>query len=142
MPQRLELAGLGSSLAFNAYRTLKSLLFSLNIERDDRDLLCGIEHELRFLAGNNIIEILELDMVFLDEPSFQIDSEDWSALDSLLTESGGFPMLHRVSIELWWYSGSTECLNRDKFPRLVESKAVTLEFDFKCQQLPYLLNRT
>ena len=123
MPQRLELAGLGSSLAINAYRTLKTLQFSLNIERDDRDLLCGIEHELRFLAGNNIIEILELDMVFLDESSFQIDSEDWyadSALDSLLTESGGFPMLHRVSIELWWYSGSPECLNRDKFPRLVE----------------------
>ena len=130
MPQHLGLAGLGSSLAINAYRTLKSLEFSLNIERDDHDHLCGIERELRFIAGNNIIEMLELDMLFLVDSSFQIKSEDWSAFDSVLTEPGGFPMLNRVSVKIWWYSGSMESF-KDKFPRLVESKAVTMEFNFE-----------
>ena len=131
MPQHLGLSGLGSSLAINAYRTLKSLEFKLNIERDDHDHLCGIERELRFIAGNNIIEMLELDMLFLVDSSFQIKSEDWSAFDSVLTEPGGFPMLHRVSVVIWWYSGSMESLKKDMFPRLVESKAVTVEFNLK-----------
>ena len=41
----------------NAYRTLKLLEFSLNIKRDDHDLLCGIERELRFIAGKSTPKI-------------------------------------------------------------------------------------
>jgi hypothetical protein len=124
----LELAGMGASLAINAYRTLNSLYFSIPL-RDDYDPFCGISRELRFIAGNNILEKLELYVVIEGDASFPTESEDWSAFDSLLTESGAFPMLHRVLVEvdledLDCVMGS---LKEDKFPRLVESE--TVEFD-------------
>jgi hypothetical protein len=91
------LAGLGASLAINAYRTLKSLELSITVRvGDDYDPLCGLSRELRFIAGNNILEELELDVVVQADASCRTDSEDWSAFDSVLTESGAFPMLHRV----------------------------------------------
>ena len=56
------------------------------------------------------------------------DSNYWNSV--LISEPGGFPMLNRVSVKIWWYSGSMESF-KDKFPRLVESKAVTMEFNFE-----------
>ena len=69
--------------------------------------------------------------------SYLNGSEDCSVFDSVLTESGAFPMLHRVSVEIWWLSKNREpseqdalvkSLKEDNFPRLAESKAV--EFNF------------
>ena len=54
-----------------------------------------------------------------------------------LNESSAFPMLHRVSVEIWWYSlyrvlddqdRVVESLKEDKFLRPVESKAMELSF--------------
>ena len=101
MFQPLVLAGLGASLAINAYRTLKLLEFCVTVLGDDYNLLCGLNRELGFIAGNNILEVLGLYLVIEDDASCQNDSEDWSALDSVLTESGAFPMLHRVSVEIY-----------------------------------------
>jgi hypothetical protein len=131
----LGLAGMGASLAINACRTLKSLYFSIPLG-DDYDPLCGVSHhlshELRFIAGNNILETLQLYVGLEEDVSFPTEYEDWSAFDSVLTESGAFPMLHRVLVEMELDDLNAECdvqrLKEDKFPRLVESK--TVEFDF------------
>ena len=138
MNQPVWLTGLGASLAINSYRTLKFLYLSITVEGFDCDLLCGLSRELRFIVGNNILEEVILNVVVEDDDSFETESEDWSAFDSVLTESGAFPMLHRVSVEIYWFSAIMgfnldelsfviESL-KDKFPRLVESKAV--EFNF------------
>jgi hypothetical protein len=77
---------------------------------------------------------------FRTDASCRTDSEDWSAFDSVLTESGAFLVLHRVFVEIWWYSygmddveenSVLESLKQVKFPRLVESKAV--EFNFSAE---------
>ena len=134
MVQPLELAGLGASLAINAYRTLKILEIGVTVVGDDHDPLCGLNRELRFIAGNNILEDLRLDVTLQQDVLCRAETEDWSAFDSMLTESGAFPMLRLVSVRIWWYSvfrnlsGQVESLKEDKFPQLVESKAV--DFDF------------
>ena len=128
---------MAASLAVNAYRTLKILEITVIVVGDDHDPLCGLGRELRFIAGNNILEELSLDVMVQDDASCRTESEDWSAFDSELTRSGAFPMLHRVTFEIWWYSAwrdevsqdrVVQSLKEDKFPRLVESKAV--EFNF------------
>ena len=135
----LGLAGLGACLAINAYQTLKSLYFNITVEEDDFDPLCDLSRELRFIAGKNILEMLELKLFVRleiedieDDASFQTVSEECSAFDSMLTESGAFPMLHQVSVAIWWEFNEMnlvmESLKKDRFPRLVESKAV--EFNF------------
>ena len=132
------LAGLGESLAINAYRTLESLKLNIPIRRDSYEPLCGLSCELRFIARKNILESLELFMMVEDDASFQILAEEPSAFDSMLSESGAFPVLHRVSVAISWYSESMdlggmkvamESLRKDKFPRLIESKAVKFNFD-------------
>ena len=136
----LTVAGLGPSLAINAYRTLKLLTPSFTVG-DDQDPLCGLSQVLTSIAGNNILEGLEL-KVICEEHSLRTDSEDWSAFDTVLTESGAFPMLHRVSVVVWWYMADSrdlseldafmESMNEVKFPRLVESKAVEFRFSVEC----------
>ena len=131
------LTGLGASLAINAYRTLKLLALGITVRRSNYPL-CGLPGELRFITGNNILEKLELDVWVNDGASCRTESEDWSAFDSVLTQSGAFPMLHQVSVRIWWdpvdrlgvevENGVMEILKEDKLPRLVESKAV--EFNF------------
>ena len=134
MEQPVWLAGLGASLAINSYQTLKFLDLCIAVEGDDEDcdLLCGLTRELRFIIENNILEELKLYVEIYEVTSFQIESEVWSAFDSVLTKSGAFPMLHRVSVVIQWYLESillTERLKKDRFPRLVESKAV--EFNIR-----------
>ena len=130
----MRLAGLGASLAINAYRTLNFLELFIVIKGDDCDFLCGLNRELRFIVGNNILEELKLYVFFEDDTSFQNESEDWSVFDSVLTKSGAFPMLHRVSVVICWgmhldgLNLLIESLKEDKFRRLVESKSV--EFNF------------
>ena len=137
MLQPLGLAGLGASLAINAYRTLKLLEFGVTVLEDNYDFLREFNRELRFIAGNNILEALRLYFDIEDKTSSQTESEGWAALDSILTESGTFSMLHRVSVDISWWSGSMdsserdamlESLKQDKFPRLMKSKAVKLHF--------------
>jgi hypothetical protein len=112
------------------------LAFNIAVLGDDYDPLCGLSRELRFIAGNNILKELELD-VMVKGGSCRTDSEDWSAFDSVLTESGAFPMLHRVSVKIGWciahwelsrHEAILESLKEDKFPRLKESKAVKFNF--------------
>jgi len=133
--QPLELAGLGASLAINAYRTLKLLELFITVVGDDYIPLCGLNRGLRVIAGNNILEWLELNLVVESEEFRPTDFGDWPTFDSLLTESGAFPMLHRVSVGILWHSTFRDLrepmksLRAFKFPRLVESKAV--EFIFR-----------
>ena len=133
----MELAGLGASLAMNAYRMLKIQGLCLTVVGDDYDPLCGFHCELRFIAGNNILEVLELYLVVEDDTPCRTESEDWSAFDSVLTESDAFPMLHRVLVDISWGTEHRnmreqftvlESLKEDKFPRLVESKEVEFKF--------------
>ena len=130
-------AGLGASLAINAYRTLKLLKLNIAVGGDSYEPLYGLSRELRIIAGKNILETLELFVLVEDDASFQIMSEEPSAFDSVLTESGAFPMLHRVSVAIWWFSESRnldgmnvvmQSLKKDKFSRLLESKAVEFKF--------------
>ncbi|KIM37826.1 hypothetical protein M413DRAFT_256753 [Hebeloma cylindrosporum] len=135
----VELTGLGASLAMNAYQTLKSLELRITIVGDDYDPLCGLSPELRFLARTNVLEKLELQLMVRGGVSCKTQSKDWSTFDSLLTQSGGFPMLHRVSVHILWRAqceivddeSRWENLQADKFPRLMESKAV--EFDLSAE---------
>jgi hypothetical protein len=129
--------GLGSSLAINSYRTLKFLGFSITVVGEAHDPLCGLSPELRLIAGNNVLE--EFELVLIDA-SCRTESKDWSVFDSVLTESGAFPMLRRVSVEVRWYllfrdpieqGAVLESLKEDKFPRLVENEAV--EFNFSAE---------
>ena len=131
----VSLAGLGESLAINSYRTLKFLNLSITVVGDDCDPLCGLSSELRFITGNNILE--ELNLYVCED---RAESEDWSAFDSVLTGACAFPILHRVSVEIYWLYGPwmddlnarnlfMESYKKDKFPQLVESKAV--EFNFR-----------
>ena len=134
--QPVDLTGLGASLAINAYRTLKILELSLTVVGDDYDPLCGFDRELRFIAGNNILEVLKLYLVVRDDATCRTESEDWSSFDSVLTESDAFPMLHQALINICWGPTSRfpselamlEILLGDKFPRLMESKAVEFKF--------------
>ena len=95
--------------------------------------LCGLDYELLFIAGINILEELQMDVAVWKYPC---RTEDWSAFDSVLTESSAFPILHRVSVKTW---GNSDCKDQDdlfkkdilmeaKFPRLMESKAVEFKF--------------
>ena len=143
MKRPVKLAGLGGSLAINAYQTLK-LLKLITIIGDDYDALCWPSRELGFIAGNNILEELELVVVpgngtYSSVPEY----DDWSALDLVLTESRAFPMLRRVSVKIPWYStcmdlsehiATLKSLKKKKFPRLVESKAVKFNF---CAEICY-----
>ena len=145
MNQPVLLTGLGASLAINAYRTLTSLEIGIYVVRDDYDPLCGLSHELGFIAGINIIEELYLDVLVRVGTRWR--TEDLSAFDSVLTEPGAFPILRRVSVKIWWYLEckpedqedrddvdamfKLESSKEDKFPRLVESKAV--EFNFSTE---------
>ena len=148
MKRPVLLAGLGASLAINAYRTLKFLDFSITVE-DDYDPLCSLSHELRFIMGNNTLEEFKLYVSIKDEMPFETESVDWSAaLDSVLTESGAFLMLHRVSVEIHWFSEYMdldgmkfvmENLKKGKFPRLVESKALEFNFNSRVVSLLTLL---
>ena len=144
MHKHVGLAGLGASLAINAYRTLKLLKLDFAVGGDSYDPLCSLSCELRFIAGRNILEMLELSVLVEDDASFQVMADNPSAFDSVLTESGAFPMLHRVSVEIWWYPKCMDLdsrtvamggLREDKFPRLVESKAV--EFNFSIFHLDW-----
>ena len=145
--QPLQLAGLGASLAIsNTCRTLKFLDLYIVVVGDDYDPLCGLDRELKFIAGNNILEELKLYVVVQDDLPCRTESKDWSAFDSVLTESGAFPMLHRVLVEIWWYTASRnlseqdavlESLKEDKFPRLVKSKAVEFNFHAKIQDVSW-----
>ena len=137
MVQSLQLEGLGASLAKYTYRTLKFLELYVTVVGDDHDPLCGLNSELRYIAGNNVVEELELYVGVKDDSPSRNVSEDWSGFDSVLTESGAFPSLHRVLVEIWWYplyrdqsevDAVLVCLNEDRFPRLVESKAVKFNF--------------
>ena len=138
MVQPLELAGLGASLAINAYRTLKLLQVRVIVVGDDDDPLCGLNRELRVIAGNNILEKLDLEVWVKTDVPCRTDSKDWHTFDSVLTDPGAFPVLRRVSVKFRWYT--TDMLNQDRlesvkennFPRLVESK--TVEFTF-CAEL-------
>ena len=149
MHQTFELVGLGESLAINASRTLTSLGISVTgpiLNNDHRDdPLCGLSRELELIAGNNILEELQLDVCFeYASSSYLTHFELWSVFDSMLTDSVAFPMLRRVSVELQWFSkypnlsGSEhdailESLKENKFPRLVESEAV--EFIFSAGEI-------
>ena len=135
------MAGLGASLAINAYRTLKLLKLSITVGEDTYGPLCGLSRELSFIVGKNFLELLELFVMVLDDASFQNMSEEPSAFDSVLTESGAFPTLHGVSVTIWWYPDFMdldgmkrvmESFKKDKFPRLIESKAV--EFNFNTRE--------
>ena len=133
-----ELAGLGESLAINAYRTLTSLVLLTHTSyHSDPEPLCGLSRELGFIAGNNILEELQLVMWFNEDASSYLNHSLWSAFDSMLTDSGAFPVLGRVSVMFGWFSkyisetemdAVLEGLKETNFPRLVESEAV--EFDF------------
>ena len=137
MVQSLQLEGLGASLAKYTYRTLKFLELYVTVVGDDHDPLCGLNSELRYIAGNNVVEELELYVGVKDDSPSRNVSEDWSGFDSVLTESGAFPLLHRVLVAIWWYplyrdqsevDSVLECLKEERFPRLVESKAVKFIF--------------
>ena len=64
---------------------------------DDYDPLCGLNRELRFISGNNILEELKLYLVVQDDAPCRTESKDWSAFDSVPTESGAFPKLTATS---------------------------------------------
>ena len=137
MDHPVWLEGLGANLAINSYRTLKFLELSITIAGNYHDPLCGLSPELRLIAGNNVLEELKLTLVVQRDSSCQTESEDWSTFDSVLTESCAFPMLHQVSVKIWWISfyrdqiqvgAVLESLKEDKFPRLVESEAVVFNF--------------
>jgi hypothetical protein len=139
--QPVELAGLGESLAVNAYRTLKVMRICVTVVGNNRcDPLGELGHELRFIAGNNILEVLQVDMdvELQDDASYRAESKDWSAFDSVLAGSGAFPRLYNVSLEISWRSVSGRdvdlqvyTITEDTFPRLVASNAVV--FDFSSQ---------
>ena len=132
-PTFCRLARLGESLAINSYRTLKFL--NLIITAEGHNPLCGLSRELRFITGNNILEELKLFVMVIDH---ETGTEDWSALDSVLTDFGAFPILHRVSVDILWFRSMKlardgmnlfiESFKKDNFPRLVESKAVKFNF--------------
>ena len=134
----MQLAGLGTSLSIKTYRSLRILGFDIIVIGDDYNPLHSLSRELRFFAGNNILEELELFVIVGEHTSYRSESEDWAAFDSVLTESGAFPMLHRVLVKICWSVSSRaisdeedamlKTLARDKFPRLVESKTVKFKF--------------
>ncbi|KJA14244.1 hypothetical protein HYPSUDRAFT_72683 [Hypholoma sublateritium FD-334 SS-4] len=134
----LQLAGLGSSLATNAYQTLKSVILYLNVDREHFDPLCGLTLALRQLSGHNVLEELDVSvLVETDEPC-RTDSDDWSDLDTVLTDQSAFRMLRRVTVKLLWYSYQRDevqvadllhKLTADRFPRLLESSAVQFVFN-------------
>ena len=144
MNRPVELRGLAKSLEINAYRTLKYLQLSIPVVGDNYDPLCGLSRELGFMAGNNILEELQLDVVVCG--ACRTESEDWSTFDSVLTKSGAFPILRLVWVEICWNSqagtlrdldnevGMLRSFKEVKFPRLVESKAVEfyLSTQFEC----------
>ena len=133
MDQPLEMAGLGATLAINAYRTLKALELRIAVV-GDYDPLCGLNRGLRVIAGNNILEEFGLHVEFSPDIRCRAYTEDWATFDSLLTESGAFPMLHLVLVGIWFQTiflninELRESLKQDKFPRLVESNEVDFIF--------------
>ena len=73
---------------FNVYQMLKSVVVGVTDLGDDHDPLCGLNCELKFLAGNNILEELDLDVVVKTDIPCRTDSKDWHIFDSVLNEPG------------------------------------------------------
>ena len=73
--------GVGRS---NVYRTLKSVIVGVTDLGDDHDPLCGLNRELKFLAGNNILEELELNVAVQvqEDASCRTDFVEWPTFDS------------------------------------------------------------
>ena len=74
--------GVGRS---NAYRTLKSVIVGVTDLGDDHDPLCGLNRELKFLAGKNILEELELNVTVQvqEDASCRTDFVEWPTFDFL-----------------------------------------------------------
>lgn len=132
-------AGLGASLS-NTVATLKKLVLSrIDVVSEVDDPLGDLVPELGMIAGTNIINEIYLDVAF-NTWRCRPDTEDWGALDTLLTRPGSFPKLEAVTINILWttFDQSAENIDRiideimeEDFPRLSDSEVV--EFDFECQ---------
>ena len=92
--------------------------------------LRGLDYALQDMAGNNVLEELELCIKSCPyNGEGCMDSGDLEKLDRVLTEHGAFPKLRRVSIELKWqiYLESDGYWSDDDFDYVIPLDRVTRE---------------
>ena len=135
MPRRnvTSLANLGPILAANACSTLKSINLESDVGYQQDPALRGLDYALQDMAGNNVLEELELCIKSCPyNGEGCMDSGDLENLDRVLTEHGAFPKLRRVSIELKWQFDMSEIEywseRDDEFAYLIPLDKVTREF--------------
>ncbi len=90
----------------------------------------GLDHALQDMAGNNVLEELELCIRPCPyDGEGCMDSGDLENLDRVLTEHGAFPKLRRVSFELNWqfYMYEGDYWSDDDFDYLIPLDKVKRE---------------
>lgn len=137
----ISCVGLGASLSAWNVGALKELNLSLEVI-PDYDPLYDLVRELGMIAGMNIIKEVCLEVNFYTNMRPRGSTSIWSALDTLLTRPGSFPMLNVVTVKILWdrayWNPEPETsflgpLTEETFPRLLDSKV--MEFAFLCKRL-------
>ena len=134
MSHTLSLKSVGSSLRANTRQTLKTIVLHSEVDYMNIRPLRGLDHALQDIAGNNVLEELQVIMFVESSDGCFVDSDDFPNLDTILTEAGAFPKLRRVAVGVEWdpitktYSspdfGPPDQLERDQFPQLCGSPTI------------------
>ncbi|KJA21706.1 hypothetical protein HYPSUDRAFT_41854 [Hypholoma sublateritium FD-334 SS-4] len=139
---KIWITSLGTSLAANVRPALWKIRFFGYALHSQTNPLWGFNLALKEIAGrNNVLEVLHVEIIVYPEHQCHTDSDDFTDLDRVLTERGGFPMLRRVSFHITWYYkegesdseyekllGSLNKLTRTRFPRLARSSEIQFTF--------------
>ncbi len=102
MPNGTSLANLGPILAANASSTLKSIYLESDVGHQNDTAWWDLDRALLDMAGNNVLEELELCIKLSVYNKGCMKSRNFENLDRVLTEHGAFPKLRRVSFKVMW----------------------------------------
>ena len=107
--------------------TLVTIVIKYCIDDDENGPLGGLCHELEKMAGQNMVETIEL-VIWVP---LSCDCTRWGELDDVLMGSpGGWPALRKVSLSFQGGDDSVnEALRELPMTKLVESKQVQFDFD-------------
>lgn len=112
-------------------QALKIARLSIYVRDNDDDPLGGLPSELAKIAGENVLERLEI-LVEIRGGN-DMNGSKWGILDTVLTSSG-WPALKAVFLKIRLFNGSDglvqsfKQLKEVQFPRLSASKSVDFNF--------------
>ncbi|KDR80081.1 hypothetical protein GALMADRAFT_242312 [Galerina marginata CBS 339.88] len=99
-PQDLSFLQNMADLNPGSMKTLKTLKLCYRLGREDGDPYPHFTKGLQQISGENCLEAISLNISIPAYTRCTTDSSQWSQLDRVLSEQGGFPFLRRVRLEI------------------------------------------